>query len=475
MKKYSKYLLIDIKNGVQSVDNREDWVFQEDRAYFKNKEVIAEEDIETFLREKYNDPVWMQNSVDKFYSRLKSAYYGFQKKDVAAFLDKQKTRQIYSKQTQREVQPILTTAPNDIWIMDTFSMETGKKLKKDLTDTEDVNYPHWNHNFKHVLLIADHFSKYAWAFPLSNLKQGVNKKQKTVEHTEMDDATKRTVAQNLESILQEGHVPKALYSDNAFKTGYIDRLCSDETGYGFTCFHNMPYRPIGAIERLVQTIKNKLYQHMELHENKEWVAALEAVMESYNNTQHSAFLNKLTPSEVYNGDADVLEEAREYTTKYRRWKIFRKSDLPPLEKGDKVRILVQRTAQGAKHIKHKAKAYEGRWSKEVYEVDSVKVGHKEMVLDQYKLVELPQFFKRSELLKVEEEEEPPKVVPFVNPKFPPRKRKIIEAVKPKPEAKEPPKRYKLPEKTLVEGREKRIVRPRVRNDLHLTREIELYL
>src|SRR4051812_35300190 len=132
-------------------------------------------------------------------------------------------------------------------------MEMGKRITKIGKNPELINFPAANHQFKHVLLIADHFSKFAWAFPLKNLQSRANKKQKTVEHTEMDATTRRSVKEHLESILEAGHIPKALYSDGGFKNSYIDELCSEETGYGFKCFHNLPYRPIGAIERLVQT------------------------------------------------------------------------------------------------------------------------------------------------------------------------------------------------------------------------------
>lgn len=145
----------------------------------------------------------------------------------------------------------------------------------DLIDIK--NYQKINKGFKFILVIIDAFSKYAWLLPL-----------KTKTKTEV------TVA--FEKILKTGRNPKNLQTDmgTEFYNDIFQKLMKK---YQINHYSTYSTKKASIVERLIRTIKSKLFKHFSLVGNYKWNGTpLIDIVNSYNNTMHRT--TKYKPSEI---------------------------------------------------------------------------------------------------------------------------------------------------------------------------------
>ena len=193
---------------------------------------------------------------------------GITKKDVKSFLEEQDSYTLH-KITRKRFTRRKVLAP-----------KPGVIASCDLAETPALA-PH-NDGHKYILVFIDVFSRFAQAVPLKN-KDG------------------KSTALALQTILESG------YFDN------LSRLNSDE-GKEFYNRHvqqllksrgiklySVYSREIKAslAERLIRTLKSKLYRYMTHNNTKRYVDVLPDVIESYNNSIHSSLGNKQTPLQVH--------------------------------------------------------------------------------------------------------------------------------------------------------------------------------
>lgn len=141
---------------------------------------------------------------------------------------------------------------DDLWQADLMDMQAISKV---------------NAGYKYILVIIDTFSKYALAIPL---------KQKN----------KQQVSEAFKTVIEKGRVPKNLQTDLG-KEFYNDQFKSVVNKYKINHYSTYSTKKASIVERLIRTLKNKLYKEFSLNGNYKWFnGMLEKKLHEYNNDVH---------------------------------------------------------------------------------------------------------------------------------------------------------------------------------------------
>lgn len=241
----------------------------------------------------------------------------------------------------------------DLWEIDLADMRKWKS---------------YNDNYAYILLCIDVLSKFVFAEPLY-------------------DKTAQSVAAALERIFERSgnRLPLVIQGDkgNEFLGSSTQKVLKK---------WNIVYRKTksdvkgSVIERLIRTVKERIWRYFTHRYTMRYLDVLEKIINSYNNTVHSA--TKMTPASVTWYNANV---ARENVKK--RYKIKRKKRCK-YAVGDHVRISQEKKVFG--------KGYEGGWSIEVYKIVRISQTRNPVVyyLEDLKQEPIDCFFYEEELSKV---------------------------------------------------------------------------
>lgn len=142
---------------------------------------------------------------------------------------------------------------------------------------EFIPYAKINKGNRYILFVINCYSKFLWARPLKTKNGAV-------------------VIKALESILKESDIPpRNLQTDNGteFYNSHATKLMSK-----YAINHYSTYTTIKAaiVERVIRTIKNKLYKAFSLRGNYKWLDILQGVVLSYNKTKHNTI--QMAPIDV---------------------------------------------------------------------------------------------------------------------------------------------------------------------------------
>lgn len=180
----------------------------------------------------------------------------------------------------------------------------------DLADFQALKPYNKGTNF--LLVVIDIVSKYGWALPLPNKKPSTVGKaietilKKTHCNTLMTDSGKEFVSKDFQDILKK---------------------------YNVTFFTApSPDTKAALAERLIRTLKRRLYKHMTLHNTHTYIDVLPKVVNAYNNSVHST--TKMKPVDI--------TQKNEYEVVKRLFGSARSALLKPIrfryKLGDVVRI-----------------------------------------------------------------------------------------------------------------------------------------
>ena len=190
------------------------------------------------------------------------------RKDVKSFLEKQDSYTLHKitpkKFTRRKV----------------LSPKPGIIASCDLADMSLLS--RYNNGVKYILIFIDVFSRLCQAVPVKT-KDG------------------KTIANALRTILESGYFNKLsrLNSDEGkeFYNQHVNQLLKSKG----IVLYSVSSREIKAslAERLIRTIKGKLYRYMTHNNTRKYIDILPDIVESYNNSAHSSLGNKQTPLQVH--------------------------------------------------------------------------------------------------------------------------------------------------------------------------------
>ena len=216
---------------------------------------------------------------------------------------------------------VISNGIDEIWAADLVEMQQFSK---------------WNKGYKYLLMVIDVFSKYGWIVPLKN-KKG------------------ETVAEAFESILEEGRLPKMLWTDKGSE--FYNRWVKDLFDkHNIKLYSTENEEKSSVVERWNRTMKEKMWKQFTAQNSTEWVDILPKLLTEYNNTKHRSI--KMTPAEA----SEKKNEDAVYLNLY--GDLRHKATKPKFSVGDKVRI---------SKYKRKLfdKGYTPNWTEEIFVVDKV--------------------------------------------------------------------------------------------------------
>lgn len=125
-----------------------------------------------------------------------------------------------------------------------------------------------NRGYRYILIVIDVFSKRAFAEALK-------------------DKTAKSTTEAMEKIfIQVGQRIRNLQTDDGreFFNSKMKRLLAQ---YGdINHYHSYSVKKASIVERLIRTIKRKLYMQISLNGSYRWYTILEKVIQTYNNTRY---------------------------------------------------------------------------------------------------------------------------------------------------------------------------------------------
>lgn len=138
-------------------------------------------------------------------------------------------------------------------------------LQADLIDIQQFKKS--NRGYRYILIAIDVFSKMAYAQPLK-------------------DKTAKSTTEAMEIIFnQVGQRIRNLQTDDGkeFFNGLMKRLLARYEDINHYSTYSV--KKASIVERLIRTIKRKLYMIFSLHGTKKWYHILDEVIDNYNNTR----------------------------------------------------------------------------------------------------------------------------------------------------------------------------------------------
>ena len=266
---------------------------------------------------------------DKFYARTRQLSIPVSRRQVWDWLSKQETNQVY--------RPIKPTTTVQATVLD----EPYKQIGIDLVDMRTMAVA----GYTWLLNAIDLFSKKGWSVALK-------------------DKTDNSVLNGMKVILGKiNHPIKSIRSDNGseFKNAKFQALMKKE---GIKQVFSLPYTPQsnGQVEKFNGVLKGVINKaRYNNDEGYNWVKDLDVFVDNYNNSIN-ATTNK-TPNDIAEQSAEENSVIRDRI--YKRVERKAKADMPQVQKGDKVRVLVDKTSDELPKTKNK-------WSVKLYEVESVR-------------------------------------------------------------------------------------------------------
>lgn len=198
------------------------------------------------------------------------------------------------------------------------------------------NYAHENRGFKFILVVIDCFSKFLWMEAIK-------------------DKTAASVTKAMQTILKRSkRKPKNLQTDQG-KEFYNKQFQHLMKLHGINHYSSYSIKKASMAERVIRSIKEKLYKMFSLHGNYKYYDSLTQVASEYNNRKHS--VTGMRPCDVTKDKEQIL-----LNTVYSHLKM---SDKKKFNVNDVVRISKQKAVF--------EKGYTPNWSTELFRIKSIKV------------------------------------------------------------------------------------------------------
>ena len=198
----------------------------------------------------------------------------------------------------------------------------------DLADMQLISK--YNNGIRYLLCAIDLFSKYAFVIPLKDKKGS-------------------TIVNAFQSILNNSkRKPNKIWvdQDSEFYNTHFKKWVK---GNNIEMYSTHNERKSVVAERLIRTLKNKIYKHMATISKTVYFDVLNNIVDECNNTCHKTI--KMKPIDVKNNPfAKYNEESNEKDPKFKV--------------GDHVRI--------SKYKNNFAKGYAPNWSNEIFVVKQIK-------------------------------------------------------------------------------------------------------
>jgi hypothetical protein len=186
-----------------------------------------------------------------------------------------------------------------------------ERVQMDLVDM--TNYSRQNKGYGWILLIADVFTRYVWAYVLARK-----------DIASVDGALTQFIAK---------YHPEIVMSDNesAFKSKIIQELMK-ENDVEHTMVDVGDHKALGVIDRAVKTIKDAIYKYMADNKKTQYISQLPRIVQAYNDSPNGGIQN-IAPA-----DADTKENTVALQIANHKKENVNKRNRQVFHEGDTVRI-----------------------------------------------------------------------------------------------------------------------------------------
>lgn len=264
-------------------------------------------------------------------------------KDVKQFLNKQRSYTLHGNIHKKYLKrPIIVFGP-------------GKTVGGDLADLSSLKKH--NKNYKYLLILIDIFSRKLYVTPLKN-------------------KTNKLLALEFEKFIR--HETKYKYDKlfvdegTEFKGQYMDEILKKYDIHRYSIY-NRAFK-CSIAERVIQTIKRKIYKRMTHFNTKNYIDSLQNIVEGYNKTPHKG-LGYKTPNFVHGltNYQDILDQyTTQYQQKLKNYVGYKKENIEnsfsqrnTLEEGTFVRLLT------AKAVGLFVKSFDHNYTEEIFVIRKV--------------------------------------------------------------------------------------------------------
>lgn len=198
---------------------------------------------------------------------------------------------------------------------------------------EFIPYARENKGHKYILVVIDCYSKFLWTRPLKS-------------------KTAKVVVESLKQILKQarGRVPNNLQTDQG-KEFYNKEFSLLMSKFNINHYSTYSVKKASIAERVIRTLKNKLYREFSLRGKYKWIDILDNVTKQYNNSKHQTI-----------GMKPVQVTVNTKLNAYDNLKIFGKHRF---KVGDVVRV--------SKFKSVFAKGYTPNWSTELFKIAKIQI------------------------------------------------------------------------------------------------------
>lgn len=238
----------------------------------------------------------------------------------------------------------------------------------DLIDVRSIKS--YNDGFAFILVVIDVLSKFAWLEPIA-------------------DKTSKNVTKAFDRILfrSNSRVPVCLQTDKGKE--FIGKEMQDflkKKGISFRVVRS-PDTKAAIAERLVRTIKERIWRYFTHKNTRRYVDILQKIAEAYNHSKHSG--TKMEPAAVTMYNASIARENLN-----NRYGNSTRTKKPKYSVGDLVRV------SRAKNVF--AKGYESGWTLELFKISRISLARQPPVYFLKDLTDEPidGFFYEEELSRV---------------------------------------------------------------------------
>jgi hypothetical protein len=280
---------------------------------------------EKYVTRKYLHPRY-SGSLSALNGFLKNNNYSSPQKvdEILSSLDAYVSHKPARKRFPRR--PMIVPKINSVWSMDLADMQNLKKSNK---------------NYGYILVAVDCLSKRVYTHPL---------KKKSQHET----------ASALQSIFRKSkETPKTIFSDAGRE--FVNKSVKDLlNSHGIRLYHSFSYLKAFHAERMIRTLKSRLYRFMTAHKNNVWITSLDNVTTSLNNSYNASI--GTTPNKV-----SKKNESEVWQKLYHKI-IMTKKMKPKFKVGDKVRVSVKKLSVGSK-------SYTRSFGPEIFNVSEVQDLH----------------------------------------------------------------------------------------------------
>ena len=224
------------------------------------------------------------SGLEKLYKVIKQeGKFTISRKQLRQWLKSQETYTLHrSVRHNFPRSRVMVTSKDQQWDADLADMQALSKSNKGV---------------RYILVMIDILSRFVWTYPLKSKTGG-------------------EVVKAMQAIFAQGRKPKSIRTDKGteFTNAAVQKYLK---GLGVNHFVTQNEKKSNFSERMIRTLKGKLYRYMTQNQTHKYIDVLQDMTNSYNHTTHRSL--KRSPAQA-SKEKDIILWSQQYTVGKRKKK-----------------------------------------------------------------------------------------------------------------------------------------------------------